>query len=167
MAKGPRYRVSFRRRREGRTDYRRRLGLLKGSRPRAVVRKTQASTIVQFIRSDRTGDKVLASAVAKELREYGWKGPSGNLVAAYLTGYLAGRRAVTAGVTEALLDIGLHPPSVGSRVFAALKGALDAGVTIPHDEAVLPGDSRLQGDHLGVKVETPVATIREAMEART
>ncbi|EQD30588.1 50S ribosomal protein L18P, partial [mine drainage metagenome] len=37
MSTGPRYRVAFRRRREGKTDYRARLRLLKSDRPRAVV----------------------------------------------------------------------------------------------------------------------------------
>ncbi len=38
MADGPRYRVNFRRRREGRTDYRQRQRLLRARVPRAVVR---------------------------------------------------------------------------------------------------------------------------------
>ena len=44
---GPHYRVPFRRRREARTDYRKRLQLLRAHQPRAVVRKTNAGVIVR------------------------------------------------------------------------------------------------------------------------
>ena len=38
MATGPRYAVKFRRRREGKTDYKKRLNLLKSELPRFIVR---------------------------------------------------------------------------------------------------------------------------------
>lgn len=68
--------------------------------------------------------------------------------AAYLTGLLAGRRAKAGGVAEAILDIGLHARGPGSRIFAATKGALDGGLAIPHDKAVLPPTERVQGVHV-------------------
>jgi large subunit ribosomal protein L18 len=69
--------------------------------------------------------------------------------AAYLTGLLAGRRAKANGVSEAILDIGLYARGSGSRMFAAAKGALDAGLTIPHDEKALPKAERIKGQHVG------------------
>jgi len=33
----------------------------------------------------------------------------------------------------ALLDVGLHRTSTGARIFAALKGACDGGLSIPHN----------------------------------
>ena len=148
MTIGPRTKVPFRRRREGKTNYRRRLNLLKGGMPRAVVRKSLQNTSVQIVTYDSGGDKIVASAISRELRKFGWNVGTGNLTAAYLTGLLAGKRAKSKGVQTAVLDIGLSSPVPGSRVFASLKGLLDAGIEIPHDEGVLPAKDRLEGKHL-------------------
>jgi large subunit ribosomal protein L18 len=90
----------------------------------------------------------LASAHSSELKEFGWKGPCGNISAAYLTGLLAGQRAKANGISEAILDIGLHDRGPGSRIFAAAKGAVDAGLTIPHDEKAMPSPERVKGAHV-------------------
>jgi large subunit ribosomal protein L18 len=149
MAKGARYRVPFRRRREGRTDYRRRLALLKSREPRVVVRRSLTNVRIQVIAYTPEGDKVLASADGRELAKLGLTGTSGKSVpAAYLTGVLAGKRAKDAGVTGAVLDLGRQVPSKGNRIFAALKGVVDAGVEVPHDEAILPDEERLKGEHI-------------------
>jgi large subunit ribosomal protein L18 len=152
MAHGPRTRVPFRRRREGRTDYRRRLGLLRSGETRIVVRRTATNVIVQFVDWAETGDAVKATAVAQELKSMGWEGSPKNTPAAYLTGLLAGRRAKAAGVESAVLDIGRHVPTKGSRVFAALKGVLDAGIEVPHGgEDLYPSEERLNGAFLEQK----------------
>jgi large subunit ribosomal protein L18 len=52
------------------------------------------------------------------------------------------------GVEKAFLDIGLHIPSKGTRIFAALNGAIDAGVEVPHSEDILPDEDRLSGKHI-------------------
>lgn len=149
MAKGPSYRVSFRRRQEGKTDYQLRKALVMSRRPRLVVRGSLGHMMVQMVKAEATGDKIIVSAHSRELENnYGWQGGCGNLPAAYLTGLLCGLRAVTLGVKEAVLDIGLQTPSKGARVFAALKGALDAGVTVPHGEGVLPDEKRISGQHI-------------------
>jgi large subunit ribosomal protein L18 len=165
MAKGPRYRVRFRRRRDGKTDYRRRLALLKGGKVRAVVRKTLSNTIVQFVQFTPEGDRVLTSAFSKELTRFTWKIGTGNVPAAYLTGYLAGKRALEAGIKEAILDIGLHPPTRGGRVFGALKGILDAGVDVPHGEEVLPDDGRIRGEHISEEVPKLFEEVKAKLEA--
>jgi large subunit ribosomal protein L18 len=59
-----------------------------------------------------------------------------------------GYKARARGVEEAVLDIGLHRPVAGARVFAVLRGALDAGLEIPHGEEVLPDDDRVKGAHV-------------------
>ncbi len=165
MTRGPRYRVPFRRRREGRTDYKRRLALLKGHKPRAVVRKTGSNTIVQFVLRGVDGDSVVASAISKELERFEWKGSTGNLPAAYLTGYLAGKRALVAGLKEAVLDSGLHPPSKGGRVFAALRGITDSGLEVPHGENVLPEDPRIRGEHISKKTVEQFEKVKGQLEA--
>ena len=165
MTQGPRARVPFRRRREGKTDYRKRLRTLKGEQPRAVFRKSLQNTTVQMVLYDPKGDKVVASAVSKELRGYGWTGGTGNIPASYLTGLLAGKRAKANGVESATLDIGLNEPVPGSRAFATLKGLLDAGVNIPHDEEILPSAERLEGKHLGENVTKAFKEVKAKLEA--
>ncbi len=148
MAKGPQYNVKFRRRREGRTNYRKRRRLVLAHVPRLVVRPTNKHFVAQLIEAKPDGDIVLASAHSSELKNFGWKAPCGSLPAAYLTGLLIGKRAKSKGVTNAILDIGLHFSGGGTRIFAAAKGALDAGLNIPHDEKVLPPTERLHGEHI-------------------
>ncbi|GBF09680.1 50S ribosomal protein L18 [Aeropyrum pernix] len=149
MGRGPRYRVPLRRRREGKTNYYRRFRLVKSGKPRMAVRISNEYLWVQFLEARIEGDRVIAAAHSRELiKKFGWKGDGNNTCAAYLTGYLAGLRALEKGVREAVLDVGLHKPAKGSRVFAALKGALDAGVEIPHSDEILPGDERVRCEHI-------------------
>ena len=138
MARGPRYHVEFRRRRLGKTNFRLRKKLVASGKTRAVVRCTSKNTTIQFINFDLEGDKVMAAATTKELAKLGWKKATGNTPSAYLAGYLAGKRASENGIKQAVLDIGLKSPTKGSKVFAALKGMVDAGVEIPHSEEILP-----------------------------
>ncbi len=148
MATGPRYSLPFRRRREQRTDYKLRRSLLTSGRHRAVVRLTNKFVYVQIAEAKLQGDYVKASASSRELVKMGWKGGTGNLPAAYLTGELAGRRAIAGGIKEALLDIGLKSSSKGSRLYAVLKGLVDSGLNVPHSPDNLPSDDRLAGTHV-------------------
>jgi large subunit ribosomal protein L18 len=147
--RGPRYNLPFRRRREKRTDYKSRRALISSGLPRLVVRGTNKHMTVQLVEANPTGDKVLASANSIELaKNYGWKIHCGNVPSAYLTGLLAGVKAKGKGFSEAVLDMGLRKASNGGRTFAALKGAVDSGIEIPHNAKVFPDDSRLRGEHI-------------------
>ena len=149
MATGPRYRVPFRRRREGKTNYRSRRALVLSGVPRLVIRLTLNHAIVQVIEAEAVGDKVVVSAHSRELaKTYGWLGNCGNVPSAYLTGLLCGFKAVANGVDRAFLDVGLHIPSKGTRIFAALKGVIDAGVEVPHSEDILSDEDRISGKHI-------------------
>jgi len=149
MATGPRYRVPFRRRREGKTDYHARRALVLSRVPRLVVRLTLKHAIVQVVEAETIGDKVTVSAHSSELaKKYDWLGDCGNVPAAYLTGLLCGYKAAAEGLEKAYLDIGLHVPSKGARVFAAMKGFVDAGVEVPHSEEILPDEDRISGKHI-------------------
>ena len=149
MAKGPSYNVPYRRRREGKTDYHRRKKLLISGLPRLVARKTNKHIIAQIVKASIEGDRVLASAHSSELRKkFGWLGSLKNLPAAYLTGLLCGYRALKRNVKKAILDIGLQTPSKGARVFAVMKGCIDAGIEIPHGEEILPSEERIKGQHI-------------------
>jgi large subunit ribosomal protein L18 len=148
MATGPRYTVPMRRRREVRTDYGQRLRLLKSGKPRLVARVSNRHVRAQLVTPGPAGDETHAAAESADLREYGWEAPTGNLPSAYLTGLLAGQRALAAGVTEAVLDIGLNTATPGNKTFAVQEGAVDAGVEIPHNEAVLADWPRTRGEHI-------------------
>ncbi|MET1100878.1 MAG: 50S ribosomal protein L18 [Pyrodictiaceae archaeon] len=149
MARGPRYKVPRRRRREGKTNYYKRYKMIISRRPRLVVRRTNQYIWVQVIIARPEGDVTVAAAHSRELvKRYGWLGGTKNTPAAYLTGLLAGLRALREGIREAVLDIGLHRPTKGARVFAALKGAVDAGLKIPYSEEILPGEDRIRGEHI-------------------
>lgn len=145
---GPRWKVQFRRKRKGKTDYRSRLRSLRSGKPRLVARISLKHVTAQFVRATPSGDLTLASAHSKELEKLGWKGYTANTPAAYLVGLLCGYRALKAGAKECALDIGMHNPIVQVKVFTVLKGALDAGLQIPHGEGVLPSDERIRGEHI-------------------
>ncbi|MBI5225140.1 50S ribosomal protein L18 [Candidatus Micrarchaeota archaeon] len=146
-ATGPIYAVHFRRRTEGRTDYEKRLAHLKSRKYRMVVRKTNKYIIVEFANFDLKGDQVVTSSTSRALLKIGYPGKS-NTPSAYLVGLLCAKNAMKKGVTEAVLDIGLHPATKGSLIFAALKGAIDAGIKIPYSEEILPSKERIEGTHL-------------------
>ena len=145
MAQGSNYKVAFRRRREGKTDYAARFRMADLNKSRLVVRVSNANVIVQIINIRPEGDETIVSAHSKELRKLGWLGGSSNTSAVYLTGYLCGKKALNAGVENAILDIGLRSPIKGSKIFAGLKGAVDAGLEVPYGESVIPQEDRING----------------------
>lgn len=148
MATGSRYFVPYRRRREGKTDYYQRTKLVVADAPRMVVRKTNRHIIIQLITAEIDGDRTLVTANSSELTGFGYKGSLSSTPAAYLTGLLFAAKARKAKYDRAVLDIGLARATPGARVFAALKGAVDAGFTVPHGEEILPDDARVKGQHI-------------------
>ena len=161
MKQGPRYHVKPRRQRQGRTDYRRRLKLLKSRKVRIVVRKSIKNTRVQFIEYNQVGDRILVSCVSDELvKNYHWKHSTATTPAAYLTGLLAGKRAKDQGITEGVFDIGRSVPTTGSKLFAVLKGVIDAGIECPHDSEKLPSEDRILGKHLNKELQPAVQDVK-------
>ena len=156
MATGPRYKVPFRRRRDNRTDYYIRKKLLTSGEMRAVVRRSSRNITIQFVKFGMGGDSVVTSATSQELRSIGWTHACSNIPAAYLTGYIAGKKALKAGVTYAVLDIGMQTPAKGAVLFAAVAGMTAAGLEIPHGDGVLPEDYRLFGEHIDEKIAADV-----------
>jgi len=146
MSKGPTNLVVKRRRREGKTDYNLRLKLLASRKPRLVIRKSLRNITAQLVEYKEEGDRVMAASNSRELIKLGWKHSRKNIPAAYLTGLLLGQKAKSKGIKEAILDIGSYTSIKGNLIYAALKGAIDAGLQVPHDSAMLP-EGRLQGEH--------------------
>lgn len=127
---------------------------------RFVVRFTNKDIVCQIVSSKIQGDFVLTAAYAHELERYGFPVRTTNYAAAYATGLLCARRLLTKlnladaykGNTEgnvgedyeveenddgprpflAALDIGLRRATTGAKIFAAMKGAADGGLDIPH-----------------------------------
>eukprot|EP01128_Nolandella_sp_AFSM9_P012170 TRINITY_DN9018_c0_g1_i1.p2 TRINITY_DN9018_c0_g1~~TRINITY_DN9018_c0_g1_i1.p2 ORF type:complete len:306 (-),score=113.23 TRINITY_DN9018_c0_g1_i1:150-1019(-) len=133
---------------------------------RLVVRLTNTDVICQIVSATLSSDVVLTAAYAHELPNYGLKITGlKNYAAAYATGLLVARRALKklnldklyVGQTEAdgkhfiveeeeerrpfyvILDVGLRATTTGARVFAAMKGAADGGLEIPHNVKRFPG----------------------------
>ncbi len=149
MAKGPRYKVPFRRRREGVTNYYKRRKLLLSGKPRLVVRKTINHIIAQIVVAKPIGDEVIVSAHSNELRrDYGWLADTNNIPAAYLVGLLLGLKALKKGIKEAIPDVGLHRALPGVRIFSVIRGVIDAGLKVPCDPSMFPQDERIRGEHI-------------------
>ena len=83
--------------------------------------------------------------------EKGWIGSRKSISAAYLTGYLAGKKALCKGAKDAILYTGTKRYT--QRMAAALKGVIDAGLEVPADSETFPADERINGEHLTVKNE--------------
>lgn len=145
-ATGPTYRVSFKRRRKRITNYAKRLALIKSELPRMVIRGSNKNVIVQFIKYESKGDKVIAFAKSCELSPMGWYSTR-NTPTAYLTGLLAAKRAKLKGVSNFVLDIGMVRSNKGSISFAGMKGAVDAGLETNFDESIIVPD-RINGKHI-------------------
>lgn len=142
------YELKFKRRREQKTNYRKRLQMLKSGKPRLTIRKSNNNTTVQLVEFKSIGDRVLASAHTKELAGFGWKMHTGNVPSAYLAGMLCALKAKKLGLNEAVADIGLNTPVHGSRVFAAIKGAADAGLKVGASAEAFPSEQRICGKHI-------------------
>jgi large subunit ribosomal protein L18 len=140
-------RLDRKRRRESKTNYTKRLLLLKGNVPRLVVRKTNKYILLQIVESKHAQDKVICEVNTKEFLRYGWpKEKSGSLkslAAAYLAGMLLANKAKAKDVKKVILDSGLIPSTKGSRVYAAVKGVVENGLEIPHNEEILPSDEMI------------------------
>jgi len=133
---------------------------------RMIVRSSNTDVCCQIAYARLEGDVVICAAYSHELPRYGVKVGLTNYAASYCTGLLLARRilqkfnldSVYEGNTEingemynvednddgpgafrACLDVGLARTSTGAKVFAALKGAVDGGLDIPHSEKRFPG----------------------------
>ncbi|MHA2090460.1 MAG: 50S ribosomal protein L18 [Candidatus Kariarchaeaceae archaeon] len=148
MARGPIYRVKLRRRRSGKTDYYQRRELLKSGGIRLVIRRSTKHMRVHFVEAQPNGDITLTAGSSTELPQFNWNLSGGNIPAAYLTGYLTGKRAIKQGIEEAILDIGLQRNTHGSRIYAALKGVIDAGILVPTNDKIFPTEDVIKGSHI-------------------
>jgi len=135
--------------RNEKTNYGKRKTMLMGKRDFVTVQISNENTQVQIHKPELLGDKVIASAHSRYLLAKGWKGSRKSIPAAYLTGYLAGKKAIGQGAKNAIMYSGTRRYT--QRMAAALKGIIDAGLEIPATKETFPSDERINGEHLSVK----------------
>lgn len=129
---------------EGKTDYKKRLSLLKSRKPRLVIRKSLNNIQLQLVYYSKNGDKVLVSSHSNQLKKFGWNHHRGNLSSAYLTGLILGLKAKSKNIKEAVLDLGLNKSVKGHALYAALKGVTETGLNASHSEEILPEGKRIE-----------------------
>ncbi len=137
-----------------------------GRRDFITVQISNENTLVQIHKPELSGDKVLSSAHSRTLLNKGWRGSRKSIPAAYLTGYLAGKKALACGVNSAVLYTGTRRYT--QRIAAALKGIIDAGLEVPADEKTFPSEDRISGKHLKVtnEIDKVKSVIDKDVEAK-
>ncbi len=144
MVKSKAHPIKFRRKRNKRTNYRKRMKYLSSNKPRLVIRTSLRNIQLQVIEFYPIGDKILFSANSMNLKKFGWKANTGNIPSAYLTGLMLGK-IMKEKVNVVVPDFGLYGPIKGSRIYASLKGVIDAGINVPCSKEVLPKEDRISG----------------------
>lgn len=154
-------RTQKKRRKQGKTDYKLRLGLLKPGLPRIVVRKTNKYIVVQLVESIEAKDKVVAGVSSKDLIKQGWDekfaGSLKSVPAGYLTGLLAAKKMKDKKV---VLDLGMQRTIPGNRLYGVVKGLVDGGVDLKVDEKVFPSEDRIEGKHLKPELQEIIKSVR-------
>ena len=141
--------MQFKRKFLGKTDYKKRLNLVKSRQIRLVVRKSLKNLTAQLVEYQDKGDKVILAASTNELaKKYNLGIPKSNIPSAYLLGVLIGKKSQKKGIKKAILDLGMYRNVKGSKVYAVLKGAVDSGLDVPHSKESLPSNDRLLGKHI-------------------
>ena len=148
--------VAKRRRREHKTDYGKRIRLLKSGKPRIVFRRTNKYVIAQYVISEEAKDKIIFGVNSKNLLKYGWpenaKGSLKSITASYLTGYLIGKQIKDKKLKQPIIDFGMIRTLHKTKVYGFLKGIIDAGIEIKCKEEAFPDEQRIKGEHMKNKI---------------
>jgi large subunit ribosomal protein L18 len=142
----------FNRRREGKTDYAKRIKLLRSGNPRIIFRRTNRYIIAQYIITKEAKDKIEIGITSKNLEKFGWPkeflGSLRSIPAAYLTGYLIGKQIVKEKKETPIFDMGMTSPIHKTRPYAFLKGLIDSGLKLAHDSKIFPEEDRIKGKNM-------------------
>ncbi len=146
--------VLKRRRREFKTDYLKRLKLLKSEKPRLVFRKTNKYLEAQYVLSEDAQDKVLFGITSKELLKYGMPKEASlkSIPSSYLFGILFGKFIKKKKLKKPILDFGMLRILHKSKIYGFLKGLLDSGIEIKCEEKFFPETERISGKDLKIKI---------------
>lgn len=140
--------LAFKRKRQKKTDYRKRLRFLKSREPRVVLRKSNYSIITQLVEYNPKGDKVIFTINSKTLDKLGWNYHKNNIPSAYLTGLLFGKTAIKKGYKKGIIDLGLRMFVKGGFSSSFIKGLVDSGFNVPHSDDIYPSEDRITGKHI-------------------
>ena len=144
--------IAKRRRRENKTDYQKRIKLLKGGSPRIIFRKTNKYLIIQYVISKEAKDKIILGINSKKLLKYNWpkelEGSLKSIPAAYLSGFLFGKQIIKEKLKKPIIDFGMHRTIHKTKPYAFLKGLIDSGIEIACPEKAFPEEERIQGKRL-------------------
>lgn len=140
--------IKHRRRRDGLTNYKKRLILLESKLNRLVIRKSNKHVLAQIVEYHPEGDKILVSAKTTELAKMGYRNSTSNITASYLCGLLLAKKAERIKVGKVIVDLGLQPSIKGSKLYAVVKGCIDGKLNVIVDKEMLPDESRIKGDHI-------------------
>ena len=144
--------IQKRRRREHKTDYLKRMKLLKSMSPRIVFRKTNRYVIAQYVETREAQDKVVFGINSKKLIDYGWpkelKNSLKTLPAAYLLGVAVGKKIIKEKLKTPILDLGMLRTVHKTKIYAFLKGVLDSGIEIKHKKSIFPDEEKIKGKNL-------------------
>ena len=159
-------RTMKRRRKQGKTDYLKRLKLLKSNSPRVVFRKTNKYIVTQYITSHQAQDKIELNMTSKDLLKYGWpKGALGSLKsisASYLIGLKIGKKIIKSNLKTPIVDFGMIKTIHKTKVYAFLKGLIDAGIKIKCEKENFPSEEKIKGEHIKHKI--PFKEIKSKIE---
>jgi len=164
MARNRKYTIKLKRKKNKKTDYKLRMNLLKSNLPRLLIRKSLRYILIQIIKSENSQDKVIISSTSKELKKFGWNYDLKNIPSSYLSGFLFGKKAMKNNINAAILDVGLHKSVAKSRIYSALKGCIDAGLNVPHNPEIFPGEERIKGNHINKDMEKKFMEIKKKIE---
>jgi large subunit ribosomal protein L18 len=141
-----------RRRTENKTDYKKRMGLLKSGTPRIVFRKTNKYIISQYVISKEAQDSVKFGITSKELLKYGWpkkfEGSLKSIPASYMTGFLMGKQIIKNKLQSPIIDFGMIRVLHKTKLYAFIRGLIDSGIEIQCKEEAFPEEERIHGENL-------------------
>ncbi|MEK6922391.1 MAG: 50S ribosomal protein L18 [Nanoarchaeota archaeon] len=140
--------MEYKRKIQNRTNYRKRLMLLKSENIRLVIRRSLRGVCAQLVQYYPEGDKTLVSANSRELIKLGYKAPRRNIPTAYLVGALIAKKSKEKSIIKAVADIGFYAPIHGSVILSVIKGAKDGGLNIAIGDEAAPKQERIEGKHI-------------------
>lgn len=152
--------MPLRRRREGKTDYKLRLGLLKSKKPRVIARISNNFVTLQLAEYGES-DKTKFTFNSKKLSEFGWTYSKKNIPAIYLSGLAFGLMCKKSNVNEAVFDAGILKVTKGNKAFAVVKGCVDAGIEIPYSEDKFPSEERIKGTHISEEMSKKFDEVKQ------
>ncbi|MCK9597228.1 hypothetical protein M0R19_08655 [Candidatus Pacearchaeota archaeon] len=159
-----------RRQKQAKTDYHKRIKLLKGNSPRITFRKTNKYITTQYIISKEALDKIEIGITSKKLLDYGWpkesEGSLKSIPASYFTGMLMGKLIIQKNLPKnPIIDIGMTRNVHKSKIYGFLKGLIDAGIIIKCDKKFFPTEETIKGKNMKKDISKIFDKIKSSMNS--